>query len=229
MRSVLSDAITLLTLILGMALPLANSASVWTPGRESAPAAPNVSIPSGSPERTIGLSLGFAMADFTGDTHPDLATIALNGFDSADAQYVIEVQLSEGGHQLLRVTAPFGGIVITPRDVTGDGNLDLVIRAARSRVPVAVFLNDGHGHFSAAEPSAFAKLLRETNSEYDFATNHFYFIAAAVSPKSYAAHCTTTASRTLQKRNNPLFLANGGAPSYLFLPSGSNRAPPAVA
>jgi hypothetical protein len=229
MRSGLSNAITFLSLILGMALPLATSAAVWAPGRVAEPTAPDVSIPSESPARTGSISIGFAVADFTGDTHPDLATVALNGFDSTHARYGIEVQLSEGGRQLLSVTAPFGGILITPKDVTGDGNLDLVIRSARSQAPIAVFLNNGHGHFFAAETSSFADLLREGTSEYEFGANHFYFIASAVSPKSYAVHGATRTSRPLQKRNSPLFLANGGSPSHLFLPSGLNRAPPAVA
>jgi hypothetical protein len=229
MKSVLSNAVTLLAMILGIALPLTNSARLSSSGRESAPTAPDVFIPSGLPARTIGLSLGFAMADFTGDTHPDLATVALNGSDSVSAQYVIEVQLTEGGHQLLHLSAPPGGILITPKDVTGDGNLDLVIRAGQSHIPVAVFLNDGQGHFSATDLAAFRAALRETTSEHEFATTHFVFNATFVSPKSYAAQCPTRTSRTLQKRNSLLFVASDGAPSYSFLTFGLNRAPPAIA
>jgi len=229
MKSVLSNAITLFTLILGMALPLSKSTRAWAPSRGSAPTAPAVSISSGSPARTIGLSLGFAMADFTGDTHPDLATVALNRVDSASAQYLIEVQLTEGGHQLLRVTAPYGGIVITPKDVTGDGNLDLVIRAARFNVPVAIFLNDGRGHFSATDPAAFAGTLRETTSAREFSMDHFFFNATFVSPKSYAANCQGRSGRTLQEWNGALFSINRSVLLQSFLHFSSNRAPPAVA
>jgi hypothetical protein len=229
MKSVLSNVITLLILILGSALPLANSAPVGAFGRVSVPTAPNVYMPGGSPAQTIGLSLGFAMADFTGDTHPDLATIALNAFDSAHAEYAIEVQLSEGGHQLLRLTAPFGGILITPKDVTGDGNLDLVIRSARSHLPVAVFLNDGRGHFSAVDPTAFRAALRETTPDYGFSTNYFYFNATFVSPKSYTAHGRSGSARANLEPSDFPVSANNRIPVQLYLYSGLNRAPPAAA
>jgi hypothetical protein len=195
---------------------------------ESALAAAGL-LPSDSLNPAAGLKLGFAMADFTGDTHPDLATVALNRFDSASAQYVIEIRLTEGGHQFLQLTAPFGGILITPKDVTGDGNLDLVIRSARSRIPVAVFLNDGYGHFFAADPSAFKKLLRETTSEQDFAPKHYYFSATLVSPKSYTITRQTVAIRNPEKQSASLFPANYGTPSQLFVPFCLTRAPPAVA
>jgi len=184
------------------------------------------SLPTAHPE---GLDVGFAMADFSGDTHPDLATVALNRFDSANAQYVIEIQLSEGGHQFLRLTAPFGGLLITPKDVTGDGNLDLVIRSARSRIPVAVFLNDGYGHFVAADPNGFTKVLREATSDQEFAPEHFYFNATLVSPRSYALNFPCGSERALRKQTDSLFSTSYGAPSYLFLPFGLNRAPPEVA
>jgi hypothetical protein len=92
--------------------------------------------------------LGLAMADFTGDSHPDLATVGFDRLDSKNAYYVIEITLSEGGRQSLVFAAPPGGLLLTPKDVTGDGNVDLVVRSAVSRLPIAVFLNDGCGHFS---------------------------------------------------------------------------------
>jgi hypothetical protein len=167
------------------------------------------------------------MADFTGDTHPDLATVALNRFDSENAQYVIEVRLSEGGHQFLLLTAPFGGVVVNPMDVTGDGNLDLVIRSARSHAAVALFLNDGQGHFFAAEPSTYPKILRETSSEQQFAPEHFYLIAALVSPRSYTIAGHKLITRNHQKQNDSLLFTNYGTPIQRLFSSGSDRAPPA--
>jgi len=184
------------------------------------------SLPTAQP---LGLDIGFAMADFTGDTHPDLATVALNRFDSGNAQYVIEIRLSEGGHQFLRMTAPFGGLLITPKDVTGDGNLDLVIRSARSRIPVAVFLNDGYGRFAPADPTAFTKFLREATSEKEFAPKHFYFSATFVSPRSYAFNFPYGSIRALQKQSDPIFSSSCAAPHHSFLLFGLDRAPPAIA
>jgi hypothetical protein len=230
MKSAVHQAIALLTVIL--ALPLANSACGFASAHElelaSAPAIDT--LVSGAATPAIGLSLGFAMADFTGDTHPDLATVELNRLDSAGAQYVIEIRLSEGGHQFLRVRAPVGGLFVTPKDVTGDGTLDLVVRSANSQVPVAVFLNDGGGHFSAvAEPAAFARAVRDVPSELGFTTEQFRFGATVVSSESYTAECRIGSARNRQKRNGFLFPPNYGALSHSFIPFGLNRAPPAVA
>jgi len=221
--------IILLAVILSLTLSLANRAHGSTERREWTPAGATDSLRNDSPNSTIGLSLGFAMADFTGDTHPDLASVELNGFDSASAQYVIEVRLTEGGGQLLRVRAPFGGLLVTARDLTGDGNLDLVIRAARSRALVAIFLNDGHGHFSATEPSAFTKVLRETTSSQEFSAKHFYFSATLVSLKSYAISWQGGASLSSQVRDGCLFSANRDVTPHPFVPFGLDRAPPTVA
>jgi len=212
----------LVLLALSLALPFMRSAQ--TGGRGSATALPNhasssLAIP----------ALGIAMADFTGDTHPDLATVELERFDSPTAHYSIEIRLSEGGGQSLRLTAPFGGLLITPKDVTGDGNLDLIVRSARSRMPVAVFLNDGRGHFSPAALSSFAQALRDVPYELGPTADHAHFGATLIPPESYTIACRKAPIRDPQPQVGALPFANFRVPTHLLLPFGSNRAPPAVA
>jgi hypothetical protein len=147
----------------------------------------------------LGLTdFGIAVADFTGDGNPDLATVVPDRFQSTAAQYVVEVQLSEGGHQFLRMTAPFGGLRITAKDLTGDGNLDLVVHVGRSPVPAAVLLNDGHGHFSPAEPSAFARVASGDTPGPEFTAKHFCFGATPASSES-----RTVGLRSAFDRNPP--------------------------
>jgi hypothetical protein len=220
---------TLLAFVLGLTLSAANNAYGSASQRDLAYSTATDALRIVSPAPSIGLSLGFAMADFTGDTHPDVATVELNGFNSVSARYVIDVRLSEGGGQLLRLTAPFGGLLITPRDLTGDGNLDLVIRAARSGVAVTVFLNDGRGHFTAAEPSAFRNVLPGTTPEQKFATEHFYFSATLVSPRSNTIRGQTGATRNPDAQQVSLVPANSRVTPHPFLPFGLDRAPPIVA
>jgi hypothetical protein len=230
-KSALHQSVALFTVTLGLALLVTISAGGQAAGhmREPIYVAAAGSFPNSSPTPTIGLNVGFAMADFTGDTHPDLATVEFNGFDSARAQYVIEVRLSEGGHQFLQLTAPFGGLLITPKDVTGDGNLDLVVRIAKSETLVAVFLNDGSGHFSpAVEPASFARALPEAPSELEFTAEQIGFGAMVVSPGSCAAECHAGSARNPQGQGVSLLSANYGAPSHSVLPFGLNRAPPTV-
>jgi len=232
MKSALPLAVALFTVTLAWGLFAANRMG-WrsvAPKREPAYAPVKGTSLENPPKPTMGLSMGFAMADFTGDTHPDLATVEFSGFDSARAQYVVEIRLSEGGYQFLPLTAPFGGLLITPKDVTGDGNLDLIVRDAKSQVPVAVFLNDGSGHFSpAAEPASFARSLPEAPSEIAFTTEQIYFGSMVVSPASCAADHQAGSASGPQAKEASLFSVYNGVPSQSVLPFGLNRAPPSVA
>jgi hypothetical protein len=209
--------------VLGLLLPSARSAHAGD-GRSSAPG-----FPSKASSSLMAPALGFAVADFTGDTHPDLATAELDQFDSPTAHYSITIRLSEGGRQSLSLAAPFGGLLITPRDLTGDGNLDLIIRSAPSHIPVAIFLNDGRGHFSPVAPTAFAQALREVPYQSVLTADQTYFGATLVSPEPYTIACRNESVRDPQMRDGVLLPANFGVPSHLFLPFGSNRAPPAIA
>jgi hypothetical protein len=231
MKTASRTTIILLIAILGLSLALADGARTGSAAHNRKPAS---SVAADALRGVLvtpepGLSVGFAMADFTGDTHPDLATVELNRLDSASARYVIAVQLSEGGHQLLQLTAPFGGLLITAKDVTGDGNMDLVIRAARSGAPITIFLNDGYGHFTAAEPSAFANVLPETAPGQKLATERFYFSATLVSPRSKMIRCQTGATRNPDAQEVSLVSANCYVPSHPFLPFNLGRAPPTAA
>lgn len=231
-KSALPLAVALFTVTLAWGLFAANrmGSQPAVPKRESADAsAKGVSLDN-SPKPTTGLSMGFAMADFTGDTHPDSATVEFNGFDSARAQYVVEIRLSEGGYQFLPLTAPFGGLLITPKDVTGDGNLDLIVRDAKSQVPVAVFLNDGSGHFSpAAEPGSFVRALPEAPSGFRFTTERMRFDSMFVSPTSCAAEHQSGSASKPQAKDASILPVNNGAPSHSAPLFGLNRAPPSVA
>jgi hypothetical protein len=187
------------------------------------PSPPDFSVPAGA------LPLGLAMADFTGDRHPDLATLELDRLDSWRAHYVIEIQLTEGGRQSLRLTAPARSLIITPMDVTGDGTLDLVVRSVGSKVPVAVFLNDGCGHFSVNESARFSTALRDVPIGPGVSASHLRFDSAAIPRGPYAADFQLQPRYSLRDPGRPPFLAYDGALARLFLPLRTERAPPAAA
>jgi hypothetical protein len=218
----------LLIAILGLSLTLACSAPAWAASSENerpsalaADSSPNVPAMS-----ETGLSLGFTMADFTGDTHPDLAIVELNSFDSVSALYVIDVQFSEGGRQLLRMKAPLGGLFITAKDVTGDGNLDLVIRAATSGSPLTIFLNDGRGHFTATSPSAFTNIHQETRPGREFAVEHFYFSATLISSRSSTINSQHESARNPGEKSRAHAFATCRVYFCRSVPFSLDRAPP---
>ena len=186
-------------------------------------------LTSGTFEPPTAPALSLAMADFTGDTHPDLATVELEKLDSSSARYWIEIRLTEGRHQILKLRAPFGGLLITPRDVTGDGNLDLIVRSASSHAPVALFLNDGNGYFSRADVASFADALRDEPSEFAFTAQQTYLGANLACLESYTADCPAGALGYMQKQEGAMLLPDYGSASFLFRSFGADRAPPSLA
>jgi hypothetical protein len=181
-----------------------------------------------SPAPVSGAPLGLTMADFTGDSHPDLATLELDRLEPSTAHYFLEIQLTEGGRQALRLTAPTPRLVVTAKDVTGDGSLDLIIQTADTRAPVAVFLNDGCGHFSARDSSRFGGAPRDIRNSSDVAPAHlqYGFAAAYRGPSSAEPHAAS--GSFLHTTSSGDFPARESAPPQLFLPLRTNRAPPAL-
>jgi hypothetical protein len=108
------------------------------------------------PAKASGAGVRFAIADFDGDSRPDLATVQVGKISASQARYWIHFELSAGARQLIDVTAPVGGVEIAPRDVNGDDILDLVVTTAWLNRPVAVLLNDGHGNFTYQDASAYS-------------------------------------------------------------------------
>jgi hypothetical protein len=187
---------------------------------------------SDGPSSSLGaVPLGLAIADFTGDGNPDLATVELDRLNPSSARYSIEIRLTEGGHQSLAVRAHVPGLLVTAEDVTGDGNLDLVVHAAHSSVPVAIFLNDGCGHFSeASEPAAFPNVRKDLTSEFHLAAERPYVAGAVIALGSSIVRCHREESLRYPEEQNASFLSeHHRARSHSFLNFGSNRAPPLAA
>lgn len=97
----------------------------------------------------------FAIADFDGDSRPDLATVHGGQGGFGDTRYFIDFQLTTGLRHTIGVTAPTGGLRLTSRDVNGDDFLDVIVTTSWTNQPVAVLLNDGRGNFTQSDPSTF--------------------------------------------------------------------------
>jgi hypothetical protein len=174
-------------------------------------------------------AVGLTVADFTGDTHLDLATVDLDRIDSANAHYSIDIHLSEGRSQVLALTAPYGGIAVVAKDMTGDGNLDLVVRAARTRDFVAVYLNDGNGHFDRANRDLFSGLIGDQACSSLSAREMICPTSILGCPESQGIDCPTGYPRPVLEENySRLSSGRGGTPTRFFR-SQSNRAPPTLA
>lgn len=108
----------------------------------------------------------FAIADFDGDLHPDLASVETGRTGPASTDYWIQLRLSASVLQSIRLVAPTGGLLIEALDVNGDHTVDLVVASAWLKHPVAIFLNNGHGSFSQVAPFAFPEAFKRSNTNW---------------------------------------------------------------
>jgi hypothetical protein len=109
--------------------------------------------------------LGWAVADFDGDSRPDMAITRMEARDGGYV-YWLELDLStdrENGSSREQSNLPAAvssifGMHLTPRDVDGDRDLDIVVTMGITRRPVAVWINDGRGRFEEGDLSAYPAL-----------------------------------------------------------------------
>ena len=179
-----------------------------------------------APVTSVGLGPQFAIADFDGDLHPDLASIQAGPNSSGITNYWIQLQLSAVGRQSIRLVAPAGGLRIEARDVNGDHAVDLILATAWFNQPVAVFLNNGHGSFSRAEPAAFPEAFSESKTKLasvsDQATE-----AVGILPQSGASICPGASCLPHSRPPaGPIPLSSSGFLFSSFLISHAGRAPP---
>ena len=133
----------------------------------SAFAARGVAAPA-HPEQTVA---HFTIADFDGDSRPDLASVAIGQSGSRNTRYWIAFHLSGRAGQTVGITAPTGGLQITSRDVNGDSFPDVIVTTSWTNKPVAILLNDGLGNFTAANPAEFQNAFIESKNSWTAATD----------------------------------------------------------
>jgi len=178
------------------------------------------------PVTSAGPGPQFAIADFDGDLHADMASIQAGSNRSGDTDYWIQLQLSAGGRQSIRVIAPAGGLLIEARDVNGDHAVDLVLATAWFRQPVAIFLNDGHGNFSRVELAAFPKAFSESTANWVSAFDQAVDTAGILPQSRTGIYPKTTALPHLRLHSDSIPSSNAGFIPNSFLASHAGRAPP---
>jgi hypothetical protein len=115
-------------------------------------------------QRSVG-QVGWTVADFDGDSQPDVATTRMEA-RGAGYVYWLELDLStnrKDDSSLAQANLPSAvssifGLHLTPRDVDGDHDLDIVVTMGITRQPVAVWINDGKGRFEEGDLSAYPAL-----------------------------------------------------------------------
>jgi hypothetical protein len=179
-----------------------------------------------APVTSLGPNTQFAIDDFDGDLRPDVASIQVGQSGLSRTDYWIQLQLSEVGRQFIRVVGPNGGLSIEARDVNGDRAIDLVLVTAWRRQPVAILLNDGHGSFSRADPTAFPDAFSEPATMWAPASEQTNE-ADGVPPTPRAGACQKTRVRLhFRTHADSIPQLSAGFLFDPFLVSHGGRAPP---
>jgi hypothetical protein len=177
------------------------------------------------PVASVGPGPQFAIADLDGDVRPDFVSIESGSKHSGTTNYSIQLQLSAVGRRFIQLAAPAGGLRIETRDVNGDHAVDLVLATAWFNRPVAVFLNNGHGGFSRAEPTAFPGAFTESRTKWASGSNQ---AIGAVGVPSQSRGGISADDRRLRGRSptESIPAATSGFPVSSCLISHVGRAPP---
>jgi hypothetical protein len=183
----------------------------------------------GSPTfAAAGPGLPFAIADFDGDQHLDLASIQSGQNNSSSTSaYWVQVRLTGSGRSSFRLSAPKGGLLIEARDVNGDHAVDLILSTAWLRKPVAILLNDGHGSFLPVAPTAFPDAFRKSNSNWNGSVSHL-FKTVPIS-REFRIDLCAQASRaaSAQPDSTSVYPSDVKFASAYLLAACAGRAPPA--
>ncbi len=117
------------------------------------------------PLRSLEHIGGWAVADFDGDSRLDMAITKMEA-QGAGYVYWLEFDLStrrssdsaqqQPGFPV--IASSMFGLHLTPRDVDGDHDLDIVVTMGFARQPVAVWINDGQGGFEEGDLAAYPAL-----------------------------------------------------------------------
>ena len=131
----------------------------------------------------------FAIADFDGDSRPDIATVQVGQGSALDTRYWIGFQLSTGSRQTVGIEAPTGGLQLKSRDVNGDSYPDVIVTTLWTDQPVAVLLNDGRGNFTRSEPSAFPRAFAKSESSFTSGADTITDATAALLSRYLPGQC----------------------------------------
>lgn len=189
-----------------------------------------VSFASGIPQqKTRPASVGslFTVADFDGDSKPDVARVQTRATIAGASRYSIDFELSTGLEQRVMVNAPSGGLSLVSRDVNGDNFPDVVVTTAWTGSPVAVLINDGRGNFTRIDPANFPEAFGTTehsvNSPWSSHADGFALVFPRPLPGECAADKSLGATQNVFSRiaqRRPCFASLDGRNAFL------GRAPP---
>ena len=106
----------------------------------------------------------WVLGDFDGDSQVDVLTSRAERLPGHEYSHEVSLKLSGSPSTSFTFRDHYANVELNSRDIDGDHDRDIIIRETGSSEPLAVWLNDGSGHFLQGDLEHFRAALEEHHS-----------------------------------------------------------------
>lgn len=106
----------------------------------------------------------WVLGDFDGDNQIDVVTSRAERLPGHEYSHEVSLKLSGSPSTSFTFRNRYASVQLNSQDIDGDHDRDIVIRETGTSEPLAVWLNDGSGHFEQGDLEHFRALLEEHHS-----------------------------------------------------------------
>jgi hypothetical protein len=104
------------------------------------------------------------LGDFDGDSQIDVVTSRAERLPGHEYSHEVSLKLSGSATTSFTFRDLYPNVELNSRDIDGDHDRDIIIRETATSEPLAVWLNDGSGHFLQGDLEHFRAALEEHHS-----------------------------------------------------------------
>jgi hypothetical protein len=104
------------------------------------------------------------LGDFDGDSHIDVVTSRAERLPGHEYSHEVSLKLSGSASTSFTFRDRYASVQLNSQDIDGDHDRDIIIRDTATSEPLAVWLNDGSGHFLQGDLEHFRAALEEHHS-----------------------------------------------------------------
>jgi hypothetical protein len=106
----------------------------------------------------------WVLGDFDGDSQIDVVTSRAERLPGHEYSHEVRLKLSGSASTSFTFRNRYPSVQLNSRDIDGDHDRDIIIRETGTLEPLAVWLNDGSGHFLQGDLEHFRAALEEHHS-----------------------------------------------------------------
>jgi hypothetical protein len=106
----------------------------------------------------------WVLGDFDGDSQMDVVTSRAERLPGHEYSHEVSLKLSGSPSTSFTFRDHYPSVELNSLDIDGDHDRDIIIRETATSEPLAVWLNDGSGHFMQGDLERFRAVLEQRHS-----------------------------------------------------------------